>query len=220
MKKIIAIGIAAAFLSGMCASAINVTVTSIAGYGNEFNVNPVIGTGYAPSVIVNGGFETFCYDERPGITIPGTYNATVNTSGIDFLGLQMTAGAAWLYQQFASGTLAGYNYTPGGGPGTGRIGSSFDLQIALWNMQNQYGPAAGTLANSFTALAVAHFGSLAATLAATTGGAFNVGILEMKDATGKNVQPMYTLLPDGGTTLMLMGIGFSGLALVSRKLRA
>lgn len=229
MKKIITLGMTMAFLAGLSANAITVNVTAIAGYsqtaptdGGEFNISPVIGGGYSPKVIVNGGFETFCMDRNGTIVVPGTYNATINTSGTSLIGNTLTTGSAWLYQQFAAGTLAGYNYTPG----VNRAAFATVLQQALWNLGNgQYGGPAGTLNNVFVNAAVANFGSIAGATAFTTGNAFDVAILNLSHlaADGRTViqdQPMFTLLPDGGTTLMLMGFGFSSLALISRKMRA
>ncbi len=222
--------------------AITVTVSQIAGYAGsdgEFNVNPVTGTGYAPSVLVAGGFETFCVARDVGISIPGTYDAVVNPNGTYVKQLPaspattatITKGTAYLYSQFASGVLSGYNYTPG----AGRVDKANLLQLALWTLEGQY--SYGTLAqdlalNSFLVVAANQFGGgiagLTAAMLANTSGGFGVGTLNLFYLAGNNAgkpagtpaQSMLTLLPDGGTTLMLMGLGFSGLALVSRKLRA
>ena len=234
MKKLLITAVAVTLAAATQVGALTVNVTTIAGYssggGGEFNVSPITGTGYAPSVLVGGGFETFCLSRNVGIIVPGTYNATVNASGVyDFdysTTKTMAVGTAYLYSQFAGGGLAGYNYTPG----AGRQSSADILQLAIWTMEGQYGYGSLLLdlTNPFINAAANFYGGGVAglTLAMANGAGFGVGALNMVGIGGANslplgtkVQPMLTLLPDGGTTLMLMGIGFSGLALVSRKFR-
>jgi hypothetical protein len=240
MKKILIAALLASLAAATQVSALTVTVTTVPGYnggsGGEFNVTPITGTGYAPTVLVGGGFETFCLSRNVGIIIPGTYNATVNASGVydyDYTSTKtMAVGTAYLYSQFAGGGLAGYNYTPG----AGRQASADMLQLAIWTLEGQYsyGSLAADLANPFLTLAANLYGGNTAglLLAMASGAGFNVGALNLTFASnvvlpggavipaGTKAQPLLTLLPDGGTTLMLMGIGFSSLALISRKFRA
>ena len=224
MKKIIAIGITAAFLAGMSASAIPVTVTIVSGdyqfgSGGEFNVSPVIGAGYTTGpngTLVNNGFETFCFDRNPSITVPGNYNATLNGSGVDAFGLHLSVGVAWLYEQFATGNLAGYNYVPG----AGRAASAYNLQLAIWNLEGLYGAPGTLVGNTFLNEAISQFVNVAGATAFTTGNAYDVGILDLATANGDNVQPMLVLLPDGGSALILLGMSLSGMAVIARKFRA
>ena len=242
MKKILTTIVAVSLAAATQVGALTVTVSQLSGYynttdgGGEFNINPVTGVGYAPSVLVGGGFETFCLARNLGINIPGSYNAVVNVNGTfasDSVGgtSQITLGTAYLYHQFATGVLAGYNYTPGAST---RAQSAYFLQLAIWTLQGQYsyGSLALDLGNAFVNAAASAYGGgtagLLAAMAANNGGGFDVGALNLTYiagnpygvAAGTPAQSMLTLLPDGGTTLMLMGIGFSSLALVSRKLRA
>ncbi|MFO1487475.1 MAG: hypothetical protein U1F65_03260 [Verrucomicrobiota bacterium] len=242
MKKLLLTALAVSLAAATQVGALTVTVTQISGYstgtGGEFNVNPITGVGYAPSVIIGGGFETFCIAKNVGITIPGTYSATVNADGVyvtDYSGgtKTLSLGTAYLYQQFATGVLAGYHYNDIiGGAGSGRALDAQMLQLAIWNLEGTYTYLGGdvtALTNPFIALAANQFGGglagLAAARAANGAGGFGVGALNLTgDGTtlprGTPVQSMLILLPDGGTTLMLMGIGFSSLALISRKFRA
>src|SRR4051812_24478474 len=119
IQKILS-GILLTAMAVLAATQINaqvVTVTQIPGYGvgdGEFNVSPIIGSGYNPTVIVSNGFETFCLDRDTGITLGGTYFAFPDANGIYMPeNLTLTKGTAYLYSQFAAGTLAGYDYTPG-----------------------------------------------------------------------------------------------------------
>ena len=105
-----------------------VTVSQIPGYnvfgngGGEFNVAPVVGVGYSAPVLIGGGFESFCISRNAGITLPGVYFDTVSSWGIYLPdNLTITKGTAWLYSQFASGTLAGYRY---GGPAMFDLGET------------------------------------------------------------------------------------------------
>ena len=94
------------------------------GDGGEFNAsssdfNPAA-MGYATQTIYNAGhpntgFETFCveYNEHftPGLTYyygisQGAINGGVSGGNPDLI----SKGTAWLYLNFAQGTLAGYNY--------------------------------------------------------------------------------------------------------------
>jgi hypothetical protein len=239
MKKILLTAVAVSLAASTHLSALTVTISQVSGYnpggsGGEFNISPVTGTGYSPSVLVGSGFESFCVSRGVGITIPGTYNATVDPNGTYLTGTTpsvatISRGTAWLYQQFATGVLAGYNYASiGGGTSSGRATSAFYLQDAMWTLEGEYsyiGGLAGDLAdNAFLALVAAQYGGgtngLASAMAANLPGGYDVGTLYLTSANGSPAQGMLTLLPDGGTTLMLMGLGFSSLALVSRKFRA
>lgn len=245
MKKILIAAMVMSLAAATQVGALTVHVSEISGYnagqgGGEFNVTPITGVGYAPSVLVGGGFETFCLSRDTGITIPGDYNATVNANGVYDNGINgavrtMSLGSAYLYQQFATGVLAGYRYgQTGGGTASGRATDAYNLQLAIWTLEGDYsyGSLAADLANAFINTAANFFGGgiagLQAAMLANGAGGFGVGALNLRYIAGNPngvppntpAQPLLTLLPDGGTTLMLMGIGFSSLALVSRKFRA
>jgi len=253
MKKILITAAALSLAAATQVGALTVTVSQLSGYnaggvGGEFNVTPATGTGYAPTVAFGGGFETFCVAQNVGISIPGTYDASVNVSGtyISAYGnvppgnpptiSTISLGTAYLFQQFATGVLAGYHYgATAGGVNSGRASDATILQYAIWVLQGSYNYGAGgvlNLANPFVNIAANLYGGglagLHAAMAANGVGGFGVGVLNLTYLAGNNygvpvgtpAQSMLTLLPDGGTTLMLMGIGFSSLALVSRKYRA
>ena len=243
MKKTLIALLAASVASVLQVSAITVNVSTLSGYnagqgGGEFNINPVIGVGYSPLVAFGGGFETFCLSRDVGIIVPGSYDATVSASGTYVKnysgGTQvLSRGTAYLYSQFALGTLSGYNYTgTAGGNASARGQSAYQLQLAIWTLEGQYdyGSLANDLLNPFVAAAANFWGGGIAglQLAMQAGAGFGVGALNLTFLAnnqagvpaGYPAQSMLTLLPDGGTTLMLMGIGFSSLALVSRKFRA
>lgn|ERR1022692_235595 len=226
MKKILLTVLVATAVATFQAGAIIVTVDQVAGYNagdGEFNIAPVIGSGYGASDLYNNnsgglGFGTFCINRSVSIIVPGQYNATVIPSGVDPVsGNQISVGTAWLFLQFAQGSLAGYNYTPG----VGRVNSAYLLQNAIWVLEGQIG---NNFADVFLAAAITRFGSLAAA-ELDNNQQFGVGVLGLNTVTanggvGAPAQPMLTLLPDGGSVLILLGMGLSGLAVFARKFRA
>jgi len=129
-----------------------------------------------------------------------------------------------LFQQFAQGVLANYNYVPGPIP-TGRSQSAYLLQNAIWVLEGQIG---NNFPDVFLNMVVTQFGSLVAA-EADNNQTYKVGVLGLTGIGPEGrpttpAQPMLTLLPslvpDGGSALLLLGMGLSGLALVSRKMRA
>lgn len=240
MKKIsLLVALAGALTSIQC-FALDVNVNRYAGYvgvvpnefeGGEFSItgatpadtaNPVyqgIISHYNAVAIstVDGGFESFCLDISQPL-LPNPQSATPSITGV-------SKGVAWLYAQFVSGNLAayGYDYTVGGaaaagGTGTGRANSAFQLQNAIWELQGQTGYDAAAAAG-FVADAIAATGSLADALAPANG-LFGVGslILQYPTRDGSLSQPMLAMVPDGGSTLILLGLMLGGMAFISRKL--
>jgi hypothetical protein len=228
MKKLLLAALVASTVATFQARALVVTVDQVAGYNagdGEFNISPIngLGSGYGAADLYNNnfgaqGFGTFCINRGVSITVPGQFNATVIGSGIDPVsGNQISVGTAWLFQQFATGTLGGYNYTPG----VGRINSAYLLQNAIWVLEGQIG---NNFNDIFLNMVVTQFGSLAAA-EVDNNQQYGVGVLGLTTVTptgapGAPAQPMLTLLPDGGSVLMLMGMGLSGLAVFARKFRS
>ena len=84
--------------------------------------------------------------------------------------------------------------------------------------------------NPFISLVISRFGSLAAANSTAATGADHVYVLNLFDSSGRNAQDqlIYTTaaipdniaaVPDGGTTAIMLGIGFTGATLLSRRLR-
>jgi hypothetical protein len=237
MKKILLTVLVATAVATFQAGAVVVTVDQVDGYhrnDGEFNISPTVGlgSGYGAADLYNNnsgalGFGTFCIDRNVYINVPGQYNATVIPSGINpHNGDQISLGTAWLFLQFAGGTLAGYNYTPGNSIGE-RANSAYQLQLAIWILEGQY-PLASIIPGSdpFLNAAIAAFGGTLVGAEADNNGKYDVGVLglETLDANGRpsgaQAQPMLTLLPDGGSVLILLGMGLSGLAVFARRFRS
>ena len=107
--------------------------------------NPTL-AGYVPatadSTTVNPYFQTFCVEKSEYFTPGNAYNVSLSynikyDAGL-FLpnGEPLTMGTAWLYSQFAAGSLIGsgpfpYAYAYGGS----RTATAGDLQEAIWYLQ-------------------------------------------------------------------------------------
>ena len=119
----------------------------IVGGGGEFTVLPdaplagALGA-YSPltqNYVQRGTFQTFCVERNEYITDNTLYDVTFNTITV-FSGVPLSVGTAYLYQQFALGTLAGYNYLdlPAGSRTLASHGSAYELQHALWYYMGEY----------------------------------------------------------------------------------
>jgi len=216
MKKFCIVGLMGAC---MACSALQVDLARINGYftfpGGEFNVAAVNQTDplfvqmlshYSASTIVASpyggvGFETFCNNGSTGLQ-NSPQNGTLSLNNI-------SQGASWLYWQFALGTLAGYNYTPG----TGRDASAYALQNAIW-----YFDGTGGADLSLTAPGVAAFIALGNANGGTNAGSTH-GVEEL-DLTynGVAAQPMLAIVtPDGGSTIILLGMALTGVGVFTRR---
>jgi len=208
------------------ASALNLDLTYYpntyeANPGGEFTMVPataadvpafnVIYNRYSPLATGPGGvgFETFCMDT-------GT-EVRSNPLGATLIPGNVTAGTAWLYSEFAHGLLGadGYNYTDTSVAG-GRWKSAAALQSAIWYFQGDIASPAAGLATTFVndAIAALNLASISNPFQLNNGG-FGVDELQLTK-TGANggtlySQPLLALVPDGGLTAMLLGLGMLGI---------
>ena len=78
-------------------------------------------------------FNSYCVEEGTSITNNAQYSAQLNYTGsstMNSAGNALTLGAAYLYQQYAAGTLSGFNYT-------NRAASATELQNAMHILTTQ-----------------------------------------------------------------------------------
>ena len=185
------------------------------GIGGEFNAvssdfNP-IAMGYAASTTYNGGFETFCieYSEHftPGSTYyygisQGAMNGGVSGGNPD----PISRGTAWLYLQFATGHLQDYDYANSNA-------SAADLQAAIWFLEEE----GGANPNQFVQLVMTTLGP---NYQAANNGYYGVGVLNLWNDSNHMLpaQDQLMLVPDGGSTVMLLGLGLLGLVVGRWKL--
>ena len=179
-------------------------------------------------------FQTFCieYDENAGSPLSSTINpfgqallGGANTNAGDYL----SVGTAYLYSEFAQGTLASYTYSVGNPNANGnqRGLDARQLQLAFWYLEDeisngQEGLNVGT--NVYLSAVSTLFGSLANAKADNAIGGYGVWALNNKQGRTNAQDMLYYKpglnVPDGGTTLMLLGIALGSAGLVRRFLKA
>jgi VPDSG-CTERM motif len=221
-----------------------VTLDEVPGYngagGGEFTAYTTsvnFNGNYSPEALLNGGFQTFCIETGVEFTPGTTYNYTVGnvsqplTGGGTGSGLALSAGAAWLYDAFGTGRLNQFVYSGFTGPNSQRMQEDNLVQAAIWAFQggqtyniNPYPgytiPSAdptSTSYNVYYAETIDALGGLANADSAYTG--TSVQILQMwsnSDDTGA-AQNQLVLVPDGGTTVALLGGSLVGLQSLRRK---
>ena len=167
-------------------------------------------------------FQTFCLEVDEFIQSGTTYGAVLsdtaqqggkNTNSGDALSI----GTAFLYSKFATGSLSNYAYT-----GAGRKASAAALQEAIWWLEGEQ--SSYTAGNLFVGLVTSTFAD-----AKVAAGANNYGVkvINMSAANGAvcangkpgpYCQDALIYVPDGGTTLMLLGGALAGLSVFRRKL--
>ncbi len=212
MKKAYLIGSLIAVALAPAAMAIPGTISIIQtpganyGGGGQFTATAIGGD-------VPGVFQTFCVESGNHISVgvSYSYDSTLN----DGSGNPLTLGTAWLYNQFEKGTLGGYaaNSTQAG-----------LLQGALWYFQGQGQPGNGF---PFNISATNPYAIEAQTALSGGGftdstGQYGVEILDLTDANGANIQSLLgettPTVPDGGSSVALLGFALLGFESLRRKL--
>jgi hypothetical protein len=173
--------------------------------GGEFNAQ----------TSANGNLVVFCLEYNEHLAFNTTYYYEVSqaakynggTSTMD----PLSRPTAWLYTKFLDGTLGSYGaeyYYDGG------VNDANSLQQAIWYLENE----TGGVDNLYAQLAVAQAGS--STM--DNNGFYGAGVMNLwanADGTGAR-QDQLMRVPDGGSTLALLGMGMGFLALVSRRIRS
>jgi len=215
------------------------------GLGGEFTAIPnadALGAGGTPNLTAylnsyaavarNGaGFQTFCLEYNEHFNWGANYQYGVSSAAVQggtTTSDTLSVGTAWLYSQFAQGTLAGYF-------GVNRPANAGLLQNTIWYLE---GEIASLSPNTFSTAVSAHFGSLAAAQADTSSidalnanaAYYGVWVLNLGDpnsspAYQKQDQLIYKTpsshrdnVPDGGATFMLLGISAGAVSWLRRKL--
>ncbi|MBZ5499133.1 MAG: hypothetical protein LAP85_22265 [Acidobacteriia bacterium] len=226
-RTLVALLVGIALTPALMAGPLQVTTIGGAGYGpfqtgtgGEFTFSPsanflwVLNKGYVDGVTKNlpglpNTFQTFCVEEAEFVYPNTTFDVTISNKSI-FTNVSLTLGAAWLYHQFQTGQLANYDYT-------NRPAAQIQaLQTAIWYFMGVApDPGAG---NVFRNLGIANGGfALNTTIPVAV---LNLWAPGQVGTTAGARQDMLVCVPDGGLTLMLLGIGVGSLALISRRLRA
>jgi len=233
-KTIIALVIGLLAASAQMAFA-GYTVTAPWGYGiwqsnggGEFTLEESVSTysgNYSPYTKNQGitpSFQSFCLTGIFTVIFPHQpYDATL--SNVALAGAQpdpLSKGTAYLYEQFATGSL-NYDYTNASG---NRVNNAFALQDAIWYLEDEQTSLAdpsSTLANNYyLALALAEYGDLSGAQADYHG--TQVHVLNLTDPTPGSYFPVgqdqlvYTPTPIPAAA-WLLGSGLLGLIGIKRK---
>jgi hypothetical protein len=158
-------------------------------------------------------FQTFCIEIQHTFSPGSPYNFTLGqtthgappatASGV------LNMGTAYLFSQFAAGAV---------NLNTPALNGEF--QEALWYFQGQGRNGDGAF-DAWTPGAIGYKGNQFITLAdsnvvdplAASGGALGVQVVQVENGQD------WLAVPDGSTTLVLLGMGMGSLALVARRVR-
>jgi hypothetical protein len=192
------------------------------GSGGEFTVKPGGGLplgGYVDGVTKNvtgypGTLQTFCLENDEYIALNTTYQAALNTAAV--LGGSggpspdpISMGTAYLFSQFARGTLSGYNY------GASRTTSAGALQNAIWMLE---GEITFNATNTYIQYLSSTLGWTQSYMLSDSGGAYGVRALNLT-LNGAVSQDLLTLVPIPAAA-WLFGSGLVGLVAIRRRFNA
>jgi hypothetical protein len=217
MKRFSLVLVVYLLLVGVAAASPTVTVDRLDGtylppppLGGEFQLAPdaelagILGSA--------SPFQSFCVEAHQDVTVGSAYVAVVNDEAVPGDGNLGPAGdvgdplspeTAWLYTQFRAGTLEEYVFAPGPARGA----SAYDLQTAIWYLEDEVGwqdlDALSERARRFvTAAETSGWDTLG-----------NVRVLNLYDVTGKigNQDMLALAAPAPGAVLLgSLGVGLIG----------
>jgi hypothetical protein len=233
------------FLKGLAAAVAAIVVTTGAnadtirldyGWGHQGNGGAFLVTSidqggdaatawanYSPLASSGHSFETFCIEYNEEFSPGGVYNYAVSPAAIhggNAVNDALSVGTGYLYSLFAQGFLDASVYAI-----DGDSNAAGNLQRTIWFLEGEGGILdPGT----YDGLLIAEFGSVAnaqldlyGTLSAAS---FGVAALNVGDNDFQNQDQLIyqglgrQVVPDGGSTLALLGLTMSGLSLLRRKL--
>jgi hypothetical protein len=218
-------GVASSILLALPVANATPTIVGTVQLDTESGVYPGLGGGeftaytsqnyvqnYYSGATYSGGFETFCLETGVDFTPGNTYNYSLGTVSQPFSGggagsgLPLTAGAAWLYQKFVTGSLSSYGFVYTFG--SARQQDDNLLQAAIWNLQGGQSYPGYNGNNQFYQDAITALGLGGATSAYT---GTSIEVMQMWDSNGNAAQNQLVFVPEVSQTAGLLGIGFLGI---------
>ena len=229
------------------ASSTKYLVDPIGNLETELTTGGVL-THYAVQATAASGTQywTFCLEKNQTFASGQTYDAEPSLGADSFdnpLGPNGSAiapdpisfGTAFLYEQFATGMLNGFNYND-------PIGSGVALQNAIWWLEGEAGIPLDSSVQHFLDLASGQNYGLGLTyldnylappaLPSDSQLRYGVGVLNLTQGNDKHqdnlvywgptpsrVPTTDLSVPDGGTSALLMSLSLGGLGIVRRYLR-
>ncbi len=204
-------------------------------------------TNYAVQATAANGTQywTFCLEKNETFTSGHTYNAEpslaadsadnpLGPNGSALAPDPISFGTAFLYEQFATGNLNGFNYNDPSGSGVA-------LQNAIWWLEGEAGISLNSSTQHFLDLASGQSYGLGLTYldnyvapTALPGDpqlSYGVGVLNLTKGPNKHQDNLVywgaapsrippPSVPDGGTSGLLLGLSLGGLGIARRFLRA
>ncbi len=169
-------------------------------------------------------FGTFCIEKNEYFSNGGTYDVELNNGSINggvsgAVGGKdiISIGTAYLYEQFALGTLSGFNF---GDTNISSIvrESAKQLQNTIWYLE-------GEITSAAQGYGSAGFGSFLTLAQGVANYADNytgsaVRVMNLTSNNGQNFhqdQLVYAGVPDTGATLSLLALGLIGLSAARRR---
>jgi hypothetical protein len=177
---------------------------------------------YSPLAMLNSpsgllGFETFCLEFHeyfsPGSPYSYTRSNTVYDGGVGPAGDPLSIGTAWLYSQFAKGLLTNYRYTSA----SDRLSDALILQETFWYLEDEKWASNGTV---IALPADQKFLNLLPGISDDkndANGLYGTEALNLTSTVNNQSQLYLDRVPDGGTSIVLLGIALLGMAGLRRR---
>ena len=176
-------------------------------------------SGQTIDVVPNGSnFQTFCLEVNEYINWGGSYTAQLSNAAIAG-GMgggspdPISIGTAYLYSQFAKGTLSGYDYSPT----ASRKTSAGYLQQTIWALEDEIGGGGypSNPSNPFPGIVTTALGMDWTGVKANANRAYGVMVLNLYSGTTyKQDQLVVTPIPPA---VWLLGTGLVGLFGIRRR---
>ena len=202
--------------------------TYTAGAGVNYSFNPVEASGfpilnYDSKAFEGDWFGTFCMERSENFTPGQTYNVTLSNSatlggnstapdGVPGTSDPLSKGTVYLYDAFARVALA-YNYNSSS--------AAAELQNMFWYLEGEIS-LSDLGSNSFVSILNTQFGTLDNARLMNTSPT-SVQVMNLTTLAGAPAQSQLVYIPttsnsvpDGGMTVLLLGISFVGIAAVRR----